>query len=997
VRKPAVFFPIVLAFGARLGLAPRLVPMKHRALFPFSLAIVTNRRAAKRICKGTTAVLALALWLSGTAHSAFGQSTCQQPNPVPTDPMHTIIPVHFNASTGDITVGSKTYCGANPGFHLLALLRQPDNSHLDAPDTVLDQNYTDAASVASALQTILQTPGNPIVMVNAVGDYKFYISDVAQALTSFGAYQDLAQIPVTGSFIFVGIGGGNPNTALQRGFSTRDIDGYLAPDSNTNYAFIQTDYVRYDITTDGTIKIGSKSYPVAAAHYNPLCDAAASDSFHLVIVDRESPDRVFNDGAYCTRQNPLRLLDMATDLRGVTGVNELVFIATNGHPIPADWNFGTDGDVRVYSLAHEIARLGGYWETMVYLTPNDTYSLVGAPVDLGEGARESSTVYPASKGGKTPTGELHGVLSRGRGNLYSPLNADKSGLVNLGLYEILAPAPTSFPQFTGDQLTAFQNISQRLAQTLNQTLPESDTLREAENSNIRNAYGNLNATLQSAYSTLESMTPPDCTDPNNAGLPFCIVREQLLTELNDAIAIQKFYGNVKDFLSTSGTVNILTSLSAYDDVKATIPAPPTAESPNLVRPLVSFFLDLATEVPVVGKVFGIANVAFNFGMDLATDQQGNKTIDLTSTIGQLHQQAADQFTAEYLTNGTLFQIVLQDYGKFSTLASKLVSGSEDPASPWYWDTTATGQMLSQMQTAVKQAAYQNVMAAAYAIGKYLPRWTYQTCNGEGPWPAWGQTPIYVQPWSYNVEDWSYKRCLNAGLEPTVAPFNSTAAGYIPYTYPNDPTNPYATDSSTGTILADLGWLGISLQTSDSQGGEEGVYNPPDRSLLSNLFTPASQGGLGVYRPAFFEGWPFPHVTCLPAASGSGSIGGCPWSAGMPPQARPSPANLSVRATQISRNQTVTDVLLTVFNGTGQERPITISSVSLQTLAGSGQATVKSPAMPILIKGLAPGDSANVILNLNIPRGITKLKITAQGSAATQPIRFSNEQVLYPNK
>jgi hypothetical protein len=369
VRKPAVFFPIVLAFGARLGLAPRLDPMKHRALFPFSLAILTNRSATKRICK----VLALALWLSGTAHFAFAQSTCQQPNPVPTDPTRTIIPVHFNATTGDITVGSKTYCGANPGFHLLALQRQPDKSHLDAPDMVLDQNYTDAASLTGALQRIRQTPGNPMVMVNAVGNYGFHISDVAQALTNFGAYPDL-QIPITMPFIFVGIGDGNPNTALQRGYSTRELDGYLAQDSNGNYAFIRTDYVRYDITTDGTIKIGNKSYPVAAA-YKPYCDAAASDSLHLLVVDRESPDVGIANNAYCTGQNPSRLGDMAKDLTGVAAEGELVFIATNGHPIPADWNFGTDGDARVYPLAQQIARRGGYFETMVYLTPNDRLPL----------------------------------------------------------------------------------------------------------------------------------------------------------------------------------------------------------------------------------------------------------------------------------------------------------------------------------------------------------------------------------------------------------------------------------------------------------------------------------------------------------------------------------------------------------------------------------------------------------------------------------------------
>jgi hypothetical protein len=54
-------------------------------------------------------------------------------------------------------------------------------------------------------------------------------------------------------------------------------------------------------------------------------------------------------------------------------------------------------------------------------------------------------------------------------------------------------------------------------------------------------------------------------------------------------------------------------------------------------------------------------------------------------------------------------------------------------------------------------------------------------------------------------------------------------------------------------------------------------------------------------------------------------------------------------------------------------------------------------VPILIKDLAIGDSTNVVLKLNIPRGITKLEITAQGSAAREPISFSSGQVLNLNK
>lgn len=938
------------------------------------------------------ALVAFTLCFAGTAQHGFGQSTIQS-----TDPLRTIIPVNFDPASGGITIGSTLYKGANPGLHLLAINREQDPGHLDAPDILLDETYTDAASVMSALQTIKQTYTYPtaMVMINAVGSYNIALSSIAGALNDFGAYPDLQGVQQPIPFIFIGTGGANPKTAFQRGFSTRGISGYLAPDSNSNYAFLQTDFVHYDVAVDGTITVGAASYKAADANYKPGCDAAASDSFHLLVVDRESPDVMLADNTYCTGQHPEWLGWMARDLSGVTGENSLVFIATKGHPIPPDWNFGTNGDARVYPLARQFARLGGYFETGVYLTPNDTYSLVGAPAPPAgipnprARAKESSSVYPDK-----PTGELHGVLARGRGNWYSPLNAATNGVPNLGLYDILALPPTSFPQFTADQLNAYKSI--------NQTLCGGDNC-------IRNAYGNLNVDLGTTFQTpLSNMLDPsgaDCDRSQNANLPFCKVRGELIGEIKDAANVHKLYDNISKLWSSSGTITIGSALSAYNDVKATIPAVATAESPSLVRPLVNFFLGLAGNLPIVGQAFGVADTAFNFGMDLTTDSKGNKTVDLTSTIGQLQDQAIDQFIAQGNTNGTLFQMVLQDWGKLSVLGDKLVHDSA-PGSPWYWDLNASTPMLQQMKVAVTEAAYQNVMAAAYAIGSYIPQ-TGGGCDSFGPYPVWGKTPIYQQPWAYGALDGDFKGC-NAGTTPVVQPFNSQV-GYVPYTYPSDSANPYVNDARTATIMADGSWLGISLQTSPYSGGPAGAYNPPGETLLTNLFKPASQGGLGVYRAAFFEGWPFPRVTCSPSfgvrtPDNSGSyVGGCAWASAATPESLPPPAptSVSVRATQIGGNQTETDVLLTVNNnGPVPAKSIEITSITLRTLAGSGHATIASPSLPVLIDDLAAGDSTDVVVRLDVPAGVTKLSITEHGTAnlgQAEPTRFSDGEVLYPVK
>ena len=354
----------------------------------------------------------------------------------------------------------------------------------------------------------------------------------------------------------------------------------------------------------------------------------------------------------------------------------------------------------------------------------------------------------------------------------------------------------------------------------------------------------------------------------------------------------------------------------------------------------------------------------------------------------------------------MFHLLLEGSGKISKLGSTLLSQT-DTNSPWYWPPDLSGQLLNAMQIAVKQAAYQNVMPAAYAIGRYLPQTAYN-CFGTGPNPIWGQFPLYAQPRSYVVLDGSYN-CGNLGNTPAVTPFAPQGLGlYIPYTYPNDPGNPFSNDQSpSATLLADGGWLAISLQTSPGNSGAGAHYDPPSGPFLANLFTSVSAGGVGVYRPAFFEGWPFPRVTCDPSygvrnGDNTGNyIGGCNWNAGAPPlQSVPGPpvAGLTIRAYQSGGDPTHRQVLLIVSNsGTDAANSVDFSSINLRTLGGVGQATLVSPALPAKLTDLAAGGSANLILTLDIPPGITKLGITEEGSmnvGLPSPVTFSQGQVLY---
>jgi hypothetical protein len=919
--------------------------------------------------------------------------------------MRTIIPVHFDASRGDITIGATTYPGNLPGFHLVAMKRQPNTNHLAAPDVLVNANLNSVNAVRAALNGLKTSNPDAMIMMNTPGGFHGVpLIGIGPELLEFGATTELSAFEYAAPFSFIGSGGRAQGTApLQRVGGTRPITGYLAPDSNGNYAFIQTDFVRYDIQLNGDITVGTKTYTAANSYRcnrtisGCALDCNGQNAFHLVIVDREDPTKTYADNTYCTGASDGEIQRLIGDLSVLTSnqtdESRLVLLGSSGKPIPAGSDFGTNGDARFVSLGRQIRQLGGYWETIAYLTPNDTFSLVGAaPPPVGtknsqKRARESSSVYPEVLPGVRPSGELHGMLARsGRANYYSPLNADPSGHANLGLYEILAQNPVAFPHPVGDaEVAAFQYINEKLC---------------GSGCNVRDLYDDLNVVMDNYKDKLRDLKDQNgqSCGSSNADANFCTVAGQLQQEFEYVDDVRAFYNNLQGLWLGSGSLTILSQLNAYNEVKAQLPAPPEAPSRSLAQKLVDMFLQLGAKIPTVGGAFGAADVVFNFCTNLTTDQQGNKTIDLTSTIGNLQQQAIDQFLAQQTTTGTLFELVFQDWGKLNALGTALATASK--GSPWDWPVGATGQMLQQLTPAIRQAAYQAILSASYAIGSYVPNSSTDTGWG------WGKFPLANQPYGYVAEDFR-----SSPYTPLSHPFNLPA--YIPYTYPTDLSNQYVNDPRTSTLMSDNTWLGISALNTPQNGTNDGFqYSPPSEGIRTLLFNSIGNNGLGVYRPEFFNAWPFPRVTCDPSfGNRTGDhtwVGGCNWGAASPAPEQVtggrSITDLTMRAVVTSQEkprQPQVDVTVIIHNsGTLTAQSIAIDSITLRTLIGAGQATLVSPALPIRLTNLRPGDSTSVSLKLNVPPGVVRLSLTEQGSLTSgnpqgpETFRFNEAQSLF---
>jgi hypothetical protein len=86
------------------------------------------------------------------------------------------------------------------------------------------------------------------------------------------------------------------------------------------------------------------------------------------------------------------------------------------------------------------------------------------------------------------------------------------------------------------------------------------------------------------------------------------------------------------------------------------------------------------------------------------------------------------------------------------------------------------------------------------------------------------------------------------------------------------------------------------------------------------------------------------------------------------------------------------------SGAGGAHDLNIGQLLLRTLAGSGGATLVSPALPVAVGDLAAGASVEIPLVIDVPASVKKLSLTETGKLSTSgapAASFSSAQVFYP--
>jgi hypothetical protein len=85
-------------------------------------------------------------------------------------------------------------------------------------------------------------------------------------------------------------------------------------------------------------------------------------------------------------------------------------------------------------------------------------------------------------------------------------------------------------------------------------------------------------------------------------------------------------------------------------------------------------------------------------------------------------------------------------------------------------------------------------------------------------------------------------------------------------------------------------------------------------------------------------------------------------------------------------------------GTGIANNLTISTLTLKTVAGTGTVTAISPSLPDNLHSLAAGASITVQFYVNVPSGVTRFLMTEIGTvndASGNTYSFSGSQVITP--
>jgi hypothetical protein len=641
-----------------------------------------------------------------------------------------------------------------------------------------------------------------------------------------------------------------------------------------------------DLSSQGNITVGDNTYkPDPAVVSQLLQDQAAgkvAGGFHVLILDRRTLGVITNKTyPTATGAGPdgTQQAAMASDLgqaAGNLGEGALVLVASLGNPMAA----GQAQGLQAPTIAQALAPFGGTPDAINSGADqpgnsNWPYALVGAlspPAGYGLPPVDAPEASPVINGGAT--GELDGALQRGaRGMWYGPagwnapyvfdINGQKYVTTqNYGLYQAIGQAPTPWPVPTpgpdyAGELAAYQYLSDLACGTCDH--------------DIRAWYYSDATVISQWRDEINAATNPGTYTNPDTGVTtkisqaeFDAVQNQLACpvddkppctrdgELTDVGLVDGLRDNMSTLLTNSQIGGAQALDKAYQDVSAVVKPPSSSKVGSVLYEILEIVQSLADVLlagqhPVAGQhrgfglaahahapageepeangtseVIGLVAAILGAANDINDNPGGAQLDQLQTTVGNLKQQTADNFTASLTMLDETFGEILSDWGRLSFVAHGLDKDQPD------WGVGAKeGQIVTAMDNAMKIGYYQALIPVVYEAkeAKALPssdpaKW----CEIIASNPCWSN------------------------------PFSKYVPGTAADAYP---VNNTASNSSPAFDLTVVGQKPIVQPA--AFGGESG-NTPFSAGLMTDLTD------LGYYRGWFFQRFPLTRHVCPPIAT-----------------------------------------------------------------------------------------------------------------------------------
>jgi hypothetical protein len=228
-------------------------------------------------------------------------------------------------------------------------------------------------------------------------------------------------------------------------------------------------------------------------------------------------------------------------------------------------------------------------------------------------------------------------------------------------------------------------------------------------------------------------------------------------------------------------------------------------------------VDLVNELLELDLPAGPLQAVLGTVTQMAKDSAGNSA----ATVADLEAQAAYSFAQHLATLGSMFDLIVEDWGKVQALGEKL---NNPDNLQWAWNgSLTTGQLLEGMTVSLEIGLYRRLMATVHGVREWLD----------------SETALNNDPGKY---------CVLEGAFCDYPWGNWPAEAYIA-----SQTSDY--DDVNGGYTYNIVWLDVL----------SGSFNKTEvPKLLQHLYTPVRDGGLAVDKSDVLRRWPFQRGYCFPS-------------------------------------------------------------------------------------------------------------------------------------